>query len=119
MVPYSPAARANGTVIRSHGWQFPTQVRSNRRVDISRTGSKPVSEQSYGPRTVVHVEGFEFVRAFRLVATNGDTEHWTNDLAMDEPVRHTYAQGAWAIELYHRSIKQCTEVERCPASLVR
>ena len=59
------------------------------------------------------------MRAFRLVATNGDTEHWTNDLAMDEPVRHTYAQGAWAIELYHRGLKQCTEVERCPARLVR
>ena len=58
------------------------------------------------------------MKAFQLVAPNGDTEHWTNDLAIDELVRHTYAQGTWAIELHHRSLKQCTEVERCPASLV-
>jgi hypothetical protein len=59
------------------------------------------------------------VKAFRIVAPNGDTEHWiTNDLAMDELVRLTYAQRAWAIEEYHRGLKQCTEVERCPARLV-
>ena len=32
--------------------------------------------------------GFGLVKAFRIVATNGDTEHWiTNDLAMDEVTR--------------------------------
>ena len=60
------------------------------------------------------------MKAFRLVAPNGDTEHRiTNESAMDEPVRHTHTQRAWAIGEYHRSIKQCTEVKRCPARLVR
>ncbi len=60
------------------------------------------------------------MKAFRIVAPNGDTEHWiTNDLGMDELTRITYAQRAWAIEEYHRGLKQCTEVERCPARLAR
>ena len=57
---------------------------------------------------------------FRIVATNGDTEHWiTNDLAMTDLIRVTDAERAWQIEEYHRGLKQATEVERCPARLVR
>ena len=62
------------------------------------TSAAPAANRSRsspsGPQIVVHVEGFGFVKAFWFVAPNGDTEHWTNDLAMDELVRHTYAQGA-------------------------
>ena len=111
----------NLKAVRDHGWFFLTQVRSNRRVDIGRTGNKSIAEQPVAASgTVVHVEGFGFVKAFRLVAPNGDTEHWvTNDLDMDEMTRVTYAGRAWAIEEYHRGLKQCTEVEWCPARLAR
>jgi putative transposase len=115
------SSKENLKAVRSHGWHFLTPVRSNRRVDPDNTGNRSISECVIAATgTVVHVEGFGFVKAFRLVAPNGDTEHWiTNDLAMDDLTRLTYAQRAWAIEEYHRGLKQCTEVERCPARLAR
>lgn len=115
------SSKENLKAVRHHGWHFLTQVRSNRRVDIDRTGNKAIRDQPISSTgTIVHVEGFGFVKAFRLVAPNGDTEHWiTNDLSMDELTRLTYAQRAWSIEEYHRGLKQCTEVERCPARLAR
>jgi len=115
------SSKENLNAVRTHGWHFLTQVRSNRRVDPDRTGNRPISECAIAATgTVGHVEGFGFVKAFRLVAPNGDTEHWiTNDLGMDDLARVTYAQRAWAIEEYHRGLKQCTEVERCPAGLAQ
>jgi putative transposase len=115
------SSKENLKAVRSHGWHFLTQVRSNRRVDPDKTGNRSISDCAIAATgTVVHVEGFGFVKAFRLVAPNGDTEHWiTNDLGMDDLTRLTYAERAWAIEEYHRGLKQCTEVERCPARLAR
>lgn len=111
----------NLKAVRSHGWQFLTQVRSNRLVDLNRTGNRAIREQPIAATgTEVHLKGFGLVKAFRIVAPNGDTEHWiTNDLTMTELTRLTYAERAWAIEEYHRGLKQCTEVERCPARLTR
>ena len=52
-------------------------------------------------------------KLFRIVATNGHTEHWiTNDLLMDEGTRLMYAEQAWGIEEYHRGLKQYCGVER-------
>jgi hypothetical protein len=115
------SGKENLKAVRSRGWLFLTQVRSNRNVDLDRTGNKPIRELPIAAAgTVVHVEGFGLVKAFRVVAPNGDTEHWiTNDRAMDELTRVTYAQRAWAIEEYHRGLKQCTEVERGPARRAR
>ena len=36
-------------------------------------------------------------------------------MALTELTRQQYAEFSWAIENYHRGIKQCTEVERCQA----
>ncbi len=36
----------------------------------------------------------------------------TSDLTMTELTRRQYAEFSWAIETYHRGIKQYTEVER-------
>ena len=115
------SSKENLKAVRSHGWHFLTQVSSNRRVDIGRTGNTSIRDQPIAATgTIVHVEGFGFVKAFRLVTPDGHTEYWiTNDLAMEELVRQTYAERAWAIEEYHRGLKQCTEVERCPARLAR
>jgi hypothetical protein len=58
--------------------------------------------------TVVDLEGYVLIRVFRIVSRDGDTEHWaTDDLAMDELTRLGMAERTWAIENYHRGLKQC------------
>lgn len=101
--------------VRNHGWVFLTQVRSNRRVNPDRTGNRPISACDIAATgTVVHLEGFGLVKAFRIVTTDGDTEHWiTNDLDMDEAARLGWAEHAWGVEEYHRGLKQHTAVDRC------
>jgi hypothetical protein len=96
------SSKENLKAVRGHGWHFLSQVRSNRRVDPDRTGNRSISDCVIAATgTVVHVEGFGFVKGFRLVAPNGDTEHWmTNDLGMDDLTRRTYAVRACAIEIY-------------------
>jgi putative transposase len=115
------SGKDNLKAVRACGWRFLCQVRSNRRVNWERTGNRPIAELPIAPSgTMVHLEGFGLIKAFRIVATNGDTEHWiTNDLEMDEMSRLSFAEQAWAIEEYHRGLKQYTEVERCPARLAR
>jgi hypothetical protein len=49
----------------------------------------------------------------RVVSRDRDTEYWaTNDLAIDELSRLAIDERAWAIENYHRALKQCCGVER-------
>lgn len=111
----------NLKAVRACGWRFLTQVRSNRRVNPDRTGNRPIRDCDIAATgTVVHLEGFGLVKAFRIATTDGGAEHWiTNDLSMDELARLTFAERAWAIEEYHRGLKQFTEVERCQARRVR
>src|SRR6478735_3696193 len=111
----------NLKAVRACGWTFLTQVRSNRRVNPDRTGNRAISACDIAATgTVVHLEGFGLVKAFRIATTDGGAEHWiTNDLGMDELTRLTFAERAWEIEEYHRGLKQYTEVERCQARRAR
>ena len=62
---------------------------------------------------MVHLRGYGLVQVFRIDAPDGDTEYWaTNDLAMDAGVRRQYAELSFAIENYHRELKQYCGVER-------
>jgi len=109
------SGKENLKAVRACGWTFLTQVRSNRRVNLDRQGNRPIRELPIAASgTIVHLEGFGLVKAFRIVASNGDTEHWiTNDLTMDELRRLGYGELAWGIEEYHRGLKQYCGVERC------
>lgn len=111
----------NLKAVRTGGWTFLTRVRSNRRVNPDRTGNRAISACDIAATgTVVHLEGFGLVKAFRIATTDGGAEHWiTNDLRMDERTRLTFAERAWAIEEYHRGLKQHAEVERCQARRAR
>jgi hypothetical protein len=108
------SGKENLKAVRACGWTFLTQVRCNRRVNPDRSGNRPIEECDIAATgTVVHLEGFGLVRAFRIVATDGDTEHWiSNDLGMDEQTRLGYAERAWGIEEYHRGLKQHCGVDR-------
>jgi putative transposase len=107
----------NLKLIRGLGWRWLTRLKVNRRVNLDRQGTKAVSETAIeAGGTVVHHQGYGLIRVFRIVSRDGDTEHWaTNDLAMDELTRLALAERTWAIENYHRGLKQCCGVERCQA----
>jgi putative transposase len=115
------SGKDNLKVIRGLGWTFLTQVRCNRRVNPDRMGNRPIEDCEIAPTgTVVHLEGFGLVKAFRIATTDRGTEHWiTNDLQMDEVTRRVLAERAWGIEEYHRGLKQCTGVERCQVRMSR
>jgi hypothetical protein len=115
------SGKDNLKAVRACGWVFLTQVRCNRRVNLDRQGNRPIREWPIAAAgTVVHLEGFGLVKAFRIVAPHGDTEYWiTNDLDMDEATRLAYAERAWGVEEYHRGLKQCTGVDRCQARMSR
>jgi len=107
----------NVKLIRSLGWHWLTRLKANRRVNLDRQGNKGVAETAIDPGgTIVHLEGYGLIRVFRIVSRDGDTEHRaTDDLAMDGLTRLGLAERTWAIENYHRGLKQCCGVERCQA----
>src|SRR5947209_6993502 len=79
------SGKDNLKAVRARGWTFLTRLRCNRRVNLDRQGNRPVHELPISVAgTVAHLEGFGLVKVFRIVAKDGDTEHWvTNDLGMD------------------------------------
>ena len=104
----------NLKLIRSFGWTWLTRLKSNRKVNPDRAGLRAVSEVEVGEGgRVVWLEGFGLVRVFKIVATDGDVEVWaTNRVEMDDLERVKWAGFAWAIESYHRGIKQYCLIER-------
>lgn len=103
--------------VRDCGWTFLTRLKVNRKVDLNRQGYRAVAEIGIAPEgTIVHLEGFGSIRVFKVVSQDGDVEYWaTNDLTMDELRRLELAERSWAVEEYHRVLKQCCNIERCQA----
>jgi IS4 transposase len=65
---------------------------------------------------IVHLREYGFIKVFRLVSKDGDTQYWATDvLDMQEEERKKLAKKAWKIEEYHRGIKQFCGVERFQA----
>jgi hypothetical protein len=109
------ASLTNLKAIRALGWRWLTRLKANRRVSIEAgEGNRAIAAQPISAAgTIVHLEGYGTIRVFRLVATDGDTEHWaTNDREMGELARRKYAEWSWGIEVYHRELKQECGVER-------
>jgi putative transposase len=104
----------NLKLIRSFGWTWLTRLKSNRRVNPDRQGLRAVSEVEVREAgRVVWLEGFGLIRIFKIVATHGDVEVWaTNRVEMSDLERVRWAGYSWAIENYHRGIKQFCLIER-------
>jgi len=98
----------NLRLARKCGWRWLTQLKRNRQVDVQRQGYRAVAECAItATGTAAWLKEYGAVRVFRVVAPNGDTEHWTtNDLGMDATERLLLAEQAWGIEGYHRALKQ-------------
>ena len=111
----------NLKAIRGLGWRWLTQLKENRNVNLDRPGLKPVSQTAIvagGP--VVHLEGYGLIRVFKIVSRDGDIENWaTGDLASDELERLRLSEWCWAIEDYHRGLKQGCGVARTQDRVAR
>lgn len=107
----------NLKLLREFGWTWLTRLKSNRLVNRDRQGTRPLFRTEIAATgTEVWLPGYGLVKVFKIVAPDGDIAYWaTSDLGMTDLVRQQYAEYSWAIENYHRGIKQCTEVERCQA----
>jgi len=64
----------------------------------------------------VNLRAYGFIRVFRIVSKDEDTEYWATDLLkMKETEREELGRQSWKIEEYHRGLKQFCGVERCQA----
>ena len=115
------ASLENLKQVRGLGWLWLTRLKHNRKVNPDGRGAVPLSAAEVAAAgTVIHLVGYGPVRVFKLVAPDGDIEYRaTNDLGMGEMVRQQYAEWAYAIENYHRDLKQCCGVERSQARSAR
>jgi hypothetical protein len=115
------ASLDNLKAVRAAGWRWLTQLKGNRLVTPDGASKRPLAECAIAAAgTRVHLQGYGFIRVFRLVAPDGDTEYWaTSDLDLDELRRVQYAEWAWGIEEYHRGLKQHCGVERAQVRAAR
>ena len=115
------ASLANLKAVRDRGWRWLTRLKANRQVNLDRQGLRPVGETPASAEgTVVHLKGYGLVRVFKIVSPDGDIGHWaTNDLGMHELERLRLAEWSWAVENYHRGLKQCCGVERAQVRAAR
>jgi hypothetical protein len=107
----------NLKAVRDLGWRFLAPTTGNRRLSLERGKAGRVDGLAIAAAgTPAWLPGFGAVRAFRIVARDGGTEHWiTGDPAMTELERQELDELSWSIEEYHRGLKQCCGVERCQA----
>jgi putative transposase len=111
------ASIKNLKAIKKKKWHFLTRLKSNRLVNPDNTKNIPLETIDIPPKgIVVHLKGYDFVKVFRIVSKNEDTQYWaTNMLDIDESEREDLGNESWKIEEYHRGIKQFCGVEKCQA----
>lgn len=107
----------NLKLIRSLEWIWLTRLKENRLVNPDRSGNRAIREIAISESgSVVHLKEYGMIKVFKMVARDGNIEYWaTNDLQMNELHRVKFAGEAWAIENFHRGIKQFSGIERCQA----
>jgi hypothetical protein len=107
----------NLKLLRSLQWTWLGRLKSNRQVRVDFGAPQALHTVAIPEQgRVVHLPGYGSIRVFRVVATNGDTDHWaTSDLEMAALTRLKYGDFSWRIEEYHRGIKQFCGVEGCQA----
>ncbi len=104
----------NLKAVRTHGWHFLTRLKRSRLVNPDGHGNVSVSTVAVpGTGRQVHLKGFGFILVFRMVTPDGDAAYWaTNDLSLPAAECDRVARQCWAVESYHRGLKQCCGVER-------
>lgn len=102
------------------GWQFICNLKSNRKVSVTKGAYISIADLSLTDRQVrkVWLKEYGYVRVCKTVATNGDVTYLaTSDLALtgyDAFIDHWSHR--WQIEEFHRGLKQTTGIEQCSAT---
>jgi hypothetical protein len=120
----------NLKLVRDLGWHFFTRLKHNRQVNPDASGNVAVDTLAIPVEgLLVHLKGFGFVRVFRTVAPQGQADgattreraqFWaTSCLEMSASERDERERQVFAIENYHRGLKQCCGVERAQVRSVR
>ncbi|HEY3363399.1 MAG TPA: IS701 family transposase, partial [Methanosarcina sp.] len=93
------------------------RLKKKRLVDPDKTSNVAIELLTIPPEgTTVHLKKYGFIKVFRIVSKDRDTQYWATDvLDMQEEKRKELAKKAWKIEEYHRGIKQFCGVESCQA----
>ncbi len=103
--------------LRDLNWRWLTRLKSNHHVDSDRTDNVNVENIAIGEEDrIVHLKGYGMVKVFRIATDFDEADHWaTDDLTLTEANRQEPARQAFAIENYHRALKQYCAVEKCQA----
>jgi hypothetical protein len=111
------ASLENLKQLRDHGWHWVTRLKANRVVTPEDRVSRTLDEVAIGVAgVIVHLRGYGLIRVFRTDDPDGVAEYWaSSDLGLDAGLRQHYAELSFAIENYHRDLKQNCGVERCQA----
>jgi putative transposase len=98
------ASVKNLKTVRQKQWRFLTRLKSNRLVNPDNTKNVPLETVEIPlPGIEIHLKAYGFVKVFRIVSKNEDTQYWvTNVLDIDESKRKDMANKSWKIEEYHR-----------------
>jgi hypothetical protein len=115
------ASLENLKQVRDLGWQWQTRLKHNRKVNPDgRRAIALCQAEVSAAGTVIHLVGYGPVRVFKLVAPNGDIEYRaTSDLGIEPMQLQQFAEWSFAIENYHRDLKQTCGVERSQARSAR
>jgi putative transposase len=99
----------NLKLVRAYRWWWLTRLKSNRQVNPDGSGNVAISTLEIAPSgRPVHLKGYGFIKVFRTISPQGDAEYWaTSQLDMRVYQLEEQQKQAWAIENYHRGIKQC------------
>ena len=101
--------------INRFGWYWFSRVKKNRMVNPDKTGNRPVSSISIpDDGIVVHLKKYGFIRLLHSVNKIGKDRYWvSNYLNMDYQDRKNLQAICWAIENYHRALKELCCIEDC------
>ena len=103
----------NLKLLRTLAWPWLTRLKSNRQVSQQAGMQRAIADLDIpSSGLVLHLRGYGLIKVFRTVDPHGNAEFWaTSRLDLDEVGRQAYADRAWLIEDYHRSLKQFTGIQ--------
>jgi len=113
----------NFKMIRKQNWQFISNLKSNRKVSVTKGEYVSIQDLPLAKKQVrqVWLKEFGSVLVCQLVARNGDMTYLvTSNLTLTDYEQFTgHFDHRWKIEEFHRGIKQTTGIEKCSAFTAR